>query len=94
MIAKVIVPLMNIPQPWVLSLDRTEWSSGQIRFNILMLGLVHEGVAYPLVWQMLEKKGNSDSDERINLLEAIKKSFQRQASPTSPLTENLLVANG
>jgi hypothetical protein len=24
--AKLIVALMNIPQPWVLSIDRTEWS--------------------------------------------------------------------
>ena len=52
------VALMNIPQPWVLSIDRTEWSSGQTRFNIFMLGIVHQGVAYPLVWTMLEKKGN------------------------------------
>lgn len=25
LIARVIVALMNIPQPWVLSRDRTEW---------------------------------------------------------------------
>jgi hypothetical protein len=60
---------MGIPQPWVLSTDRTEWSFGQTRFNILMLGVVHDGVAYPLVWKMLEKKGNSNSDERMDLLE-------------------------
>ena len=36
---------MNIPQPWVLSTDRTEWSFGKTRFNILMLGVVHNGVA-------------------------------------------------
>jgi hypothetical protein len=34
--AKLIVGLMNIPQPWVLSIDRTEWSFGQTRFNIFM----------------------------------------------------------
>jgi hypothetical protein len=49
---------MKIPQPWVLSIDRTEWSFGQTRFNIFILGVVHQGVAYPLVWTMLEKKGN------------------------------------
>ena len=36
LIARVIVTLMNIPQPWVLSIDRTEWSFGQTRFNIFM----------------------------------------------------------
>lgn len=69
LIARVIVALIDVPQPWVLSLDRTEWSFGQIRFNILMLGLVHNGVAYPLVWQMLDKKGNSDTEERLDLLD-------------------------
>ncbi len=34
-----------------------------------MLGVVHEGVAYPVIWDMLEKKGNSDSSERMDLLE-------------------------
>ena len=63
-IAKMIVSLMEIPQPWILSTDRTEWSFGQTRFNILMLGVVHEGVADPLLWEMLEKKGNSNSNER------------------------------
>ena len=68
-IAKLIVALMNIPQPWVLSIDRTEWSFGQTRFNIFILGVVHQGVAYPLVWTMLNKKGNSNSDERMDLLD-------------------------
>ena len=60
-ISKVIVTLMDIPQPWILSTDRTEWSFGQTRFNILFLGIVHEGVAYPVVWEMLDKQGNSDT---------------------------------
>lgn len=68
-IAQVIVRMMEIPQPWVLSTDRTEWSFGQTRFNILMLGIVHNGVAYPLVWEMLDKKGNSNSNERMDLVD-------------------------
>ncbi len=74
-LAKLIVALMKIPQPWVLSLDRTEWSFGQTRFNILMLGVVHQGVAYPLVWTMLNKKGNSNSDERMDLLDKFRDIF-------------------
>lgn len=66
---------MEIPQPWILSTDRTEWSFGQTRFNILMLGVVHEGVAYPLLWEMLEKKGNSNSNERMDLLERFREIF-------------------
>ena len=76
-IARVIVGLMNIPQPWVLSIDRTEWSYGKTRFNIFMLGLVHQGVAYPVVWKMLKKKGNSNSDERMDLLDRFQEIFPK-----------------
>ena len=66
---------MDIPQPWILSTDRTKWSFGQTRFNILMLGVVHNGVAYPLLWTMLDKKGNSNSDERMDLLDRFEQIF-------------------
>ncbi|MCG6137045.1 MAG: IS4 family transposase [Nostoc sp. LLA-1] len=74
-IAKMIVTIMKIPQPWVLSVDRTEWRFGQTWLNILMLGVVHNGVAYPLVWQILAKKGNSHSDERMDLLDRFEQLF-------------------
>jgi hypothetical protein len=67
-IAKLVIEMMEIPEPWVLSLDRTEWQFGQKVFNILTLGIVHEGVAFPLLWWMLDKKGNSNTTERIDLL--------------------------
>lgn len=66
-IAGAVVGLMAIPEPWTLSLDRTEWQFGDCIFNILMLGVVHEGVAFPLVWCLLDKRGNSNSDERMAL---------------------------
>ena len=34
-----------------------------------MLGIVHEGVAFPLLFTMLPKRGNSNSKERIDLIE-------------------------
>ena len=74
-IARLIVALMNIPQPWVLSIDRTEWSFGKNRFNIFILGVVHQGVAYHLMWTMLQKKGNSNSDERMDLFDKFRAIF-------------------
>lgn len=74
-IAQMVVSLMGIPQPWVLSLDRTEWSFGRTRFNILTLGIVDQGIAYPVVWQMLDKQGNSNTEERTQVLEAFCKIF-------------------
>jgi hypothetical protein len=66
-IAQAVVALMAIPEPWTLSIDRTEWQFGDCVFNILMLGVVHEGVAFPLVWCLLNKRGNSNSNERMML---------------------------
>ncbi len=66
--AKLVIEMMEIPEPWVLSLDRTEWQFGRKVFNILTLGIVDQGVAFPLLWWMLDKKGNSNTTERIDLL--------------------------
>ncbi|MDV2996776.1 MAG: hypothetical protein N4J56_006481 [Chroococcidiopsis sp. SAG 2025] len=68
-LAKLVVGLMEIPQPWVLSIDRTTWEFGNCTINILMLGVVHNRVAFPLLWWMLDKRGNSNTGERIDLLE-------------------------
>ena len=66
-LTRAAVSLLNIPQPWALSLDRTEWCFGQTVYNILVLAVVHEGVAIPVVWQMLDKRGNSNTRERMSL---------------------------
>jgi hypothetical protein len=41
-------------KPWTLSIDRTDWQFGDCVFNILMLGVVYDGVAFPLVWCLLD----------------------------------------
>jgi hypothetical protein len=49
-LARLVARLMEMPQPWVLSVDRTNQQFGNCTFSILMLGVVHEGVAFPFVW--------------------------------------------
>lgn len=68
-LATLVIEWLDIPSPWVLSVDRTTWEFGSCIINILMLGVVHNGVAIPLLWVMLDKKGNSNTQERIDLLE-------------------------
>ena len=51
-IAQFVVALMKIPQPWVLSVNRTTWEFGDCVHNILVLGVVHNRVAFPLLWRM------------------------------------------
>lgn len=74
-IAQVVVAWMAIPEPWTLSIDRTEWQFGDCVFNILMLGIVHEGVAFPVVWCLLDKRGNSNSTERMKLFNQFLEQF-------------------
>lgn len=56
-----------------LCLDRTTWKFGKLDINILTLAYAHEGVAVPLLWCLLPKAGNSNTQERIKLLERLLK---------------------
>lgn len=54
---------------WYLSMDRTNWRWGKSDINILMLGIVFKGTAIPIYWILLDKRGNSDTPERIALIQ-------------------------
>jgi hypothetical protein len=68
-IARLVVSLVGQEPPWVLALDRTNWKLGKSEINILMLSLVYKGISFPLLWQVLGKAGNSNTRERIEILE-------------------------
>lgn len=54
---------------WIaLSMDRTNWKFGRININILTIGISWRGTAIPLVWMLLDKRGQSNQQERISLL--------------------------
>ena len=57
---------------WIaLSIDRTNWKFGLININILTIGISWRGTAIPLVWMMLDKRGQSNQSERILLLQQL-----------------------
>jgi hypothetical protein len=66
-VARFVVRLLRVPAPWVITLDRTDWYLGETPLNIMVLGIAYRGVAFPLLWTILEKKGCSDTAERIAL---------------------------
>lgn len=51
-----------------LTLDRTQWQLGKYNINILMLGVVYQGIAIPLYWSLLNKRGSSNYQERVDLI--------------------------
>jgi hypothetical protein len=63
-----VLKLMGLEAPFVLTLDRTNWKLGKANLNILVLGVAYKGIAIPLLWTLLDKRGNSNTDERIALL--------------------------
>lgn len=66
--ALFIVKLLPVAGPFVLTLDRTNWQLGQTPLNLLVLGIAYRGVAFPVLWTVLEKKGNSNTAERIAIV--------------------------
>ena len=52
-----------------LLLDGTSWQFGQQKMHFLVLSMVYQGVAIPICWSNLTKKGTSSVKEREELLE-------------------------
>ena len=67
--AWLITQLLPIREAtWVLVMDRTNWKLGKETINVLMLGIAHQGIACPITWTQLPKTGNSNTRERIHLM--------------------------
>jgi hypothetical protein len=54
---------------WILTMDRTNWKFGKVNINFLVLGVAYKGMAIPLFWYLLDKKGNSNYHERSKIIE-------------------------
>jgi hypothetical protein len=67
-LARLVVTLSGKQPPSVLALDRTNWKLGKAELNLLVLALVHNGAAFPVLWVALGKAGNSSLAERKALL--------------------------
>lgn len=68
-----------------LLLDRTNWEMGGRRINLLVIGLLYKDVFIPLVWKDLEKKGNSNTKERLDLIDQLLEWWQKSDVPLPQL---------
>ena len=68
-LAEVVIKLLKLKAPWVLCIDRTNWSIGRLEVNILMLAIATRRFRIPLMWTILDKAGSSNQDERITLMQ-------------------------
>jgi hypothetical protein len=67
-IAMVMFSLLK-PKKLKLSIDRTNWKFGKSDINIFAMTIYYHGLGVPIFWEMLEKRGNSNIPERVDLLE-------------------------
>jgi hypothetical protein len=68
-LARFVVKLLGVAGPYTLALDRTNWKVGRVDVNLLLLCIVYRGIGFPVVWIVLPKAGNSDTQERETVLE-------------------------
>ena len=77
-VAQLIARLFSPEDVWMLSMDRTNWMFGKFKINILYLAINYKGMAIPILWTLLPKKGCSNTQERIDLLKRFQKIFPKQ----------------
>jgi hypothetical protein len=68
LLAPFILRLAGIRAPYTLILDRTNEEFGKAKINFLMLSVLGNGWSIPILWLLLPKKGNSNEEERIELM--------------------------
>ena len=79
LIAKLILRLLPVKGKYDLAMDRTNWKYSDTNINILTLGVIYDGMAFPVVFSMMDKRGNSNTEERKELV----RRFIRIAGPDS-----------
>jgi hypothetical protein len=84
-VARLVVAALSLAaKPWHLAIDRTNWQFGKTDLNLLVLSVAHGDVCIPLFWRVLDKAGNSNTAERIDLMQGFKATFADQ--PVASLT--------
>ncbi|WP_300938214.1 IS4 family transposase [Bacteroides acidifaciens] len=78
LVARFIFFLLPEKDSLVLSMDRTNWKFGDTDINVLTLAVAYKGVGFPILFTMLPKRGNSNTEERINLMDRFVRLFGKK----------------
>ncbi len=78
LIARFIFALLPHEPPYSIAIDRTNWKFGQTNINILVLAIVYKGVAFPVLFKLMPKRGNSHTTERIQIVNHSIRLFGKQ----------------
>jgi len=75
LVARFIFALLPHDPPYALALDRTNWKFGETNINALVLTITYQGVAFPILFKLMPKRGNSHTAERIRIMNRYIKLF-------------------
>lgn len=78
LLAIYIVSLLPKDIKFILTMDRTNWQFGRTDINILMIGIVYKETSIPLMLELLDKRGNSSTGERKQLMKRVFKAIGKQ----------------
>jgi transposase len=70
-LGKIIVKLLCLKGKINIAIDRTNWQFGIKNLNFFVATIVYGNISIPVAWLLLDKKGNSSTDERKKLIERI-----------------------
>ncbi|MDP3532736.1 MAG: IS4 family transposase [Alphaproteobacteria bacterium] len=65
---KIVIELLGLKDSFILAMDRTNWKFGNKEINYLVISVVYESTSIPLIWKELDKKGNSNTEERKGIV--------------------------
>ncbi len=60
-LGRLLIRLLPQKPPYTVILDRTEWYFGETPVNVLMAGVAHKGIAFPISWRVLPEGGSSSA---------------------------------
>jgi hypothetical protein len=67
-LGRLLVHLLPQEAPYKVVIDRTEWHLGETPVNVLVVGIAHEGMAFPIAWSALSKAGSSGPSEQTRVM--------------------------
>lgn len=67
--------LLKLDGKLKILLDRTEWKFGETWVNILTLSVAYKNVAIPILWEVVNHKGNATAAEHKAIIEKFRTEF-------------------
>ncbi|MDR1055900.1 MAG: hypothetical protein LBL90_08810 [Prevotellaceae bacterium] len=84
LLALLIFKILPRQPPFKLAMDRTSWKFGKTNINVLTLAIAYDGVAFPILISMLDKRGNSHTRERVDIINSCVELFGKETIDCLP----------